>query len=221
MLKRVLMAVALGGILASATIARADAGGDAKKAVENFFTAVGAADEKAVKAAVVSSPEQNAAVDAYLDLMVATTKLQKAAVAKFGKAAAETFGATAGPQLEARLKAVEDATAKVAGDSVLLTVAADEAKKIPPLTIVVKKTTDGWKIDGGSLFNLSPENREQATQRAELSKKLTVITRQMTQEVNDGKYAAAVDAFQEFWTRSVKAAKTNPQAATTAPSTNK
>jgi len=137
------------------------------------------------------------------------------------KAAAETFGATAGPQLEARLKAVEDATAKVAGDSVLLTVAADEAKKIPPLTIVVKKTTDGWKIDGGSLFNLSPENREQATQRAELSKKLTVITRQMTQEVNDGKYAAAVDAFQEFWTRSVKAAKTNPQAATTAPSTNK
>jgi hypothetical protein len=190
----------------SAGVARADAAGDAKKAVEQFFAAVQAGDEKAVKAAVAATKEQEPAVQAYLDLMIATTQLQKAAVSKFGSAAESTFGGAAA-SVEARLKAVQEATPKAVGDSVLLTVAGDESKKVPTLTLVMRKTEGVWRIDGGSLFNLTPENRVETRERAALSVKLTTITRQMTQEINDGKYAAAVDAFQEFWSRSVKAAK--------------
>jgi hypothetical protein len=205
-----------------AGVARADAGSDAKKAVEGFFAAVQAGDAAAVKGAVTSTADQEGAVQAYLDLMVASTQLQKAAVAKFGSGAESTFAAAGGARvMEGRIKAVQESTAKVLGDSVLLTVAADEAKKLPALTLVVKKADGAWKIDGGSLFNLSPENREQTKQRAALSVKLTKISRDMTTEINDGKYAAAVDAFQEFWSRSVKAAKEGPEGAgaATAPAT--
>jgi hypothetical protein len=193
---------------ASVGIARADAGSDAKKVVENFFGAVQAGDEKGVKTAVVATPDQQDAVTAYLDLMIATMQLRKAAVAKFGTGAETVFAVSTGnAAIESRLQSVREATPKVAGDSVLLTIPGDEAKQVPTLTLVVKKADAGWKIDGGSLFNLSPENKQETRQRAALSVKLTAITRQMVQEINDGKYASATDAYQEFWTRSVKAAK--------------
>jgi hypothetical protein len=46
--------------------------------------------------------------------------------------------------------------------------------------------------------------------------KLTAVTKEMTQEINEGKYASATDAYQEFWSRSVKVAK---EGAATGPAT--
>ena len=63
------------------------------------------------------------------------------------------------------------------------------------------------------LDSLSPENRDKTTKRAALSVKFAEIARKMTAEINEGKYAAAVDAFQEFWSRTGKAAKEPPASA--------
>jgi hypothetical protein len=207
-------------VVGVAGVARADAGSDAKKVVENFLGSVQAGDEKGVKGAVVATADQQEAVQAYLDLMIATMQLRKAAVTKFGTGAETVFAVSTGnAAIESRLKAVREATPKVMGDSVLLSIAGDEAKKVPPLTLVVKKAADGWKIDGGSLFSLSPENKEETQQRAALSVKLTAITKQITQEINAGKYASATDAYQEFWSRSVKAAKEAAGGSATMPAT--
>jgi hypothetical protein len=178
--------------------------------VEGFLTAAQGGDEAGVKGAVVTAKEHEEAAGAYLDLMVATAQLQKAAMDKFGATAGATFGTASGPALETRLKAVRAAGVKMAGESAIVTLPADEANKQAEATFILKKSGGaggGWKIDGASLFNLATEAKEKTAKNVALSKKLLVVTKGMIAEINEGKYGAAADAFQEFWTRSSKAAK--------------
>ena len=177
-----------------------------KKTIASFLSAVQSTDEKAIREAIVVSPEQAPAVDAYLKLILATNKLQKAAEKKFGDQAEQFFGVNA-KQMEARLKAVEDAPAKMVGGSANNQIAADEATHQPGGTIVVKKVGDQWKLDAGSLFKLNETPKEQTEKSVSLAGKMAPLTDEMTSEIEAGKFASASEAFQAFWQRSLELVK--------------
>ncbi|MGN6369475.1 MAG: hypothetical protein ACTHN5_14555 [Phycisphaerae bacterium] len=177
-----------------------------KKAIASFLNAVQSTDEKAINAALVVSPEQQPTVDAYVKLILATNKLEKAAEQRFGGQAEQYFGVNS-KQLESRLKAVEGAEAKRVGDSAIIEIPADEATKQPGGTVVVKRVDGEWKLDAGTLFKLSDTPKEQTERAVALAKKMVPLTEQMTSEIEAGKFASASEAYQAFWQRSLEAVK--------------
>ncbi len=177
-----------------------------KKAIESFLNAVQSTDEKAIKAALVVAPEHQDAVDAYVKLILATNKLQKAAEARFGEQADQYFGVNS-KQMESRLKAIEGAEAKMVGDSAIIEIPADEATKQPGGTVVVKKDGADWKLDAGTLFKLSETPQEQTDRGVAMAKKMAPLTEQMTTEIEGGKFASAGEAYQAFWQRSLEVVK--------------
>ena len=90
-----------------------------KKAIASFLSAVQSTDEKAIKDALVVAPEHEEAVDAFVKLIMATNKLQKAAETRFGEQADQYFGVNT-KQMESRLKAIEASEAKMVGDSAII-----------------------------------------------------------------------------------------------------
>jgi len=187
-----------------------------KKAVASFLKAVQSTDRKAIQDAIVVSPDQAAAVDTYLKLIFATNNLEKAAEVKFGDQAEQYFGISA-KQLEARLKAVDDAPVKTVGDSAIISLPADETTNQPGGTIVLKKEGNLWKLDAATLFGLN-NTKDQTDRSLALAAKMIPVTDEMTQEIGAGKFASAGEAFQEFWSRSLEVAK-QAGGATTLPAT--
>jgi hypothetical protein len=187
-----------------------------KKAIESFLNAVQSTDEKAIKASLVVAPEHQEAVDAYVKLILATNKLQKAAETRFGEQADQYFGVNS-KQMESRLKAIEGAEAKMVGDSAIIEIPADETTKQPGGTVVVKKDGGDWKLDAGTLFKLSETPQEQTERAVGMAKKMVPLTEQMTTEIEGGKFASASEAYQAFWQRSLEAVKETAGAAGTQP----
>ena len=109
-------------------VSRADDGADAKKAVESFVTAWQTGDEKAIKATLAISPQWDKQIGAVVDSIAAISRLQKAALAKFGVAANEYF-AESSTQFGARMKSIKEGPVKVMGESAILTIPADEKAK--------------------------------------------------------------------------------------------
>ena len=179
-----------------------------KKAIASFLGAVQSTDEKAIEAALVVAPEHQDAVDAFVKLILATNKLQKAAEARFGEQADQYFGVNS-KQMESRLKAIEGAEAKMVGESAIIEIPADDATKQPGGTVVVKKEGADWKLDAGTLFKLSETPKEQRERGVALSRKMIPLTEQMTAEIqrspDQGGFASASEAYQAFWQRSLEA----------------
>ena len=176
-------------------------------AIESFLNAVQSTDEKLrSRRRLVVAPEHQDAVDAYVKLILATNKLQKAAEARFGEQADQYFGVNS-KQMESRLKAIEGAEAKMVGDSAIIEIPADEATKQPGGTVVVKKDGADWKLDAGTLFKLSETPQEQTDRAVGMAKKMTPLTEQMTTEIEGGKFASASEAYQAFWQRSLEVVK--------------
>ena len=132
------------------------------------------------------APEHQDAVDAYVKLILATNKLQKAAETRFGEQADQYFGVNS-KQMESRLKAIEGAEAKMVGDSAIIEITADEATTQPGGTVGVKKEGGDWKLDAGTLFKLSETPQEQTDRAVGMAKKmLPLLTEQMTTEEIEG-----------------------------------
>ena|GEM_PF-2641535 len=192
-----MMAVVLGFV----GVAWADDAAEAKKGVEAFVTAWQAGDAKAMQETLVMPAGKEKDLGTILDAVASISRLQKAAKEKFGDSATEYFADASG-QFAARMKAIKEGEikVKVAGESVVLTIAPDEAAKTRGGTLVLVKKGGVWKIDGGTLFDITPS-------LVAMSKQLTAVADGITKEIADKKYAAAVDAYQAFQARYTAALK--------------
>jgi len=202
MIKDVMMRYALTVMmmLVMVGVVRADEADAAKKGVETFVAAWQAGDGKAMREAVVVPAGKEEEFGMVLGAVASVSRLQKAAVAKFGTAATEYF-ADASEQFAVRMKAInKDGAIKVTGESAVLTIEADAATKTKGGTLVLVKKDGVWKIDAGSLFEITPE-------LVGASKLLTGVADGVAKEIKDGKFAVAMDAYQAFQARYAAAMK--------------
>jgi hypothetical protein len=190
----------------AAPMARADDATEAKKGVEGFVAAWKSGDGKAIRGTLVISPQREREIGTLVDSIASIARLQKAAADKFGSSATEFF-ADSSAQFDARLKSIKEGPIKITGESAILTIAADETAKNKGGTIILVKSGGAWKIDAASLFNMTPERQKETAEVVAVAAKLIPITNQMTKEITEGKYAAAADAYQEFFTRYTTALK--------------
>ena len=86
-------------------------------------------------------------------------------------------------------------------------------------TLVLKKTEAGWKVDGGSFFNLPGEPADRIASRVALARKLTVVADAVAKDIAAGKFFSVGDAYQEYWSRSLQAAAAATSASSTATAT--
>src|SRR5262249_556549 len=137
-------------------------------------------------------------VDALLDSMDASWKMQAAAKAKFGAAGEKAF-AWDGPTEEQQLKDLDGAKVEETGDTPTLTLPAPEGQQGKPRGL--KKAGGGWKVDAVGLFDRDGKGSPVAG-RVELAQKLAAIAKEMAKDIAGGKMTSAAEAYQVFWTRS-------------------
>jgi hypothetical protein len=194
-----MMLAVIAGTMLAGGMARADDATDAKKAVENFVAAWQTGDAKAMRGTLVVTPAKEKDLTTILESVAAVSRMQRVAMEKFGVQASEQFS-DGSEQFAARMKKVKEGPIKVTGDSAVLTIAPDETTRTRGGTLIIVKREGAWKIDGGSLFDITPA-------LVNFSSKLTTIANQIAREINDNKYTAAVDAYHEFNTRYANAVR--------------
>ncbi len=214
-----ILMVVLGAAAMLVAPARADEGAEAKKAVDAFVAAWRTGDEKAILGTLVVPAAREEDIRAVVESMAAISRLQDAATKKFGAVSAADYFAEGSGQFETRLKGIKEGPVKVMGESAILTIPADETTKTQGGTIILVKSGATWKIEGASLFNMTPERQKETAELVAFSGKLTPIANQMKKEIVEGKYAAAVDAYQEFFTRYTAALKEMDARPATVPAT--
>jgi hypothetical protein len=180
---------------------------DPRRAVQSFLRA---ADDAAMRDALLIDPAHRQAIDSFLGVMVATTRLRTAAEAQFGAGAAKYFSAATDAQLDARIKAIDAAPLQVNGDTATLAIPADEASRQSGGTVIVRKTPGGWKVDAATLLGVTGMAQDKLAARMKLADTITAVTNQMIQDVNARKFASAGDAYQEYWNRTREAAARQP-----------
>ena len=200
-----MMMVVVGVVRADEATEGGGEAGAVKKGVEAFVTAWQSGDAKAMQEALVIPAGKEKDFETVLEAVAAISRLQKTAQEKFGNTATEYF-ANASEQFAARMKAIQEGTIKITGDSAVLTIAANEAAKTRGGTLVLVKKSGGggWKIDAGTLFDVTPS-------LVSSSKLLTTVADGIADEIKKNKYAAAVDAYQEFNARYAAALKTTTE----------
>src|SRR5579884_3313569 len=179
---------------------------DPRAALLSLLQTIQSGDRKSAENLIVFSPDQEAAVKTYLDLIFATRDMESAADSTFGQQSEQYFG-SARQQLPARIDAVKNAPIKTVGDFALVALPADEQNNQHGGTVVVKKIDDHWKIDGATLFALNQSNPDQTNHALALAKKMIPITQDIAGQIRSHKFASAADAYQEFWNRPLAAAR--------------
>jgi hypothetical protein len=169
--------------------------------------------------------DQKPAVDAFLDAMAATFRLQQAASARFLSAADALFKPPTPADLAARLKRIADGQLTVNGDTAALILAPDTAASSAsqPATQPVAqaleftKVDTSWKVDAPSFFNLTAEPADTIANRAALARKIASVADSVAADIAAGKFFSAADAYQEYWSRCLQAAAPATTASSTAP----
>jgi len=168
--------VALGGAI---NICRADDVADARNTARSFVQALAKGDADGAKACLapgVADADTGKFIDALAAMMLGRTKLDDAAVAKFGDQAKPP----ADPGL-AMVAQIDKADGAVDGDTVVLSHPKD------PNPLKLRKVEGAWKIiEVGNAQELQKAlPRLQAATKAEL---------ETAQETSDGKYKSFVEA---------------------------
>jgi hypothetical protein len=176
--------------------------------VVTFLTALQADDQETVKQAVsFADTKDPQTAEVFLNILLSTNQIQRAASERFGDGATAAFGDPKAA-LESRVAAVKKASPAISNDDAALTLPADEKTNQPGATIALKKTGGQWKIDATSLFGLEGLPPEDLGKRVALAKKLLEINKDIAGNIRSGKYTSATEARQDLWDRSFDAAKT-------------
>jgi hypothetical protein len=153
--------------------------------------------------ALIISSGHEADVDAFLNLMANSRKLQAAARKEFGATGVIAFESP-GPSLTDQLKALDAAKVHASGDTATLTLPkpAPQANSSTeePKPIKLRKVGSDWKADAAALFDLDAAPAPLAD-RTSLAKKVTTIAQEVTKDIEAHKFRTATDAYQEFWAR--------------------
>jgi hypothetical protein len=173
-----------------------------KTTIKSFLTAP---DEAGMRAALAFAPETQADAEAFLQVMVATTRLQKAAESQYGFSAAKYFSTSTQEQIDERVKSLDKALVEMSADGrkATVTIPANEAAKQSGAVIELNKNNDQWKIDAASLFGIGQSSKQVTAQRVVVAKSLTQVTEQMIKDL--GKFASPAEAYHEYWNRSREA----------------
>jgi hypothetical protein len=189
-------------------------------AARTLLTALQEGDIAAARDTLVISADQKPAIDAFLDVMAATARLQHAASAKYLSAADGLFKPSSPADSDAALKRVDAGELTVNSDSATLRVAADTPTSPgtqPTMqTLELRKIGPAWKVDGPSFFGLTAENAGKTAARAALARKLADVADAVAAEITAGKFFSADGAYHEYWTRCLRVAAATA-AATTKP----
>jgi hypothetical protein len=187
-------------------------------AVTDLVTALHEGNFAAARDALIIPTDQKPALDALLDAMAATARLQKAASARFLSADIHFKPPTAA-DLADKLQRVAAARQTVNGDSATLDVPSETAT-LPAAnlsgaqpaaqTLELKKIGVAWKGAGPSFFSLTGEPADRIATRVALARKLAAVADDMAGEIAAGKYFSEADAYQEYWTRCLRATATAP-----------
>ena len=185
--------VAVGGLMAAMTpVARADADvSTPKKAGVAFAKAVEAGDQTAVKALATGTDAEFTLVKSISDLSMAMTKLETAAVAKFGAEAKLPKGMAID-----MVSDFETADEKIEGDNATLIIKSKPDDKFPP---TLKKEGAGWKVDLSNL-DKDPQTAAMAMMVPPMVKAFDTVTK----NIADGKYKAAADAYMDLGWKAVR-----------------
>ncbi len=183
----------------------------APAALKTFYRALYARDFKIVRQCINIPAPQQGNINALLDAMQATGEMQVAASNKFRDAGDKAFKKPTPGMLAAQLKAVDNAVPDTNGNTVTITLTADEANGVSGGPVTLTQVGAEWRIDGVSLFRLDSEPAAKTAERVALAKALTDIAHDVTKKIDGGKdYLTATDAYQDFWTRSQNASKPKP-----------
>jgi hypothetical protein len=186
-------------------------------AVTTLVTALHEGDFATARAALIIPDEHKSAIDAFLDTMAATARLQQAASAKYLSAADAHFPPPSPESLAARLKRVAAGELTVNGDTATLIVATGAATPTttqPAIqTLRLAKIGAAWNVDGASFFSLTAEPADKTAARAARARNLAAIADAVAADISAGKFFSAADAYQEYWSRCLQAVTLSATAA--------
>jgi len=136
-----------------------------KKTMQTLATAVTTSDPALIRSCLYIDPEFTKPAEVLLATMQASMRYKKAIISKFGPAAEKEIEGAVNPAelMSARMKAVEDATVAITGDTAVMTLSEPASANNPggvsgqnvERKITFRKVGDLWKIDAVDMMRLN------------------------------------------------------------------
>jgi hypothetical protein len=171
------------------TTAPADAS-TPRGALKALALALDAGDQPRIKSLMnVTSPMEQKMVDATSEMAVSIAKFKHAMSSKYGEAASQNAMGDSPDVLQKSLAVIESADEKVDGDVALVSLSAT-----PHEAMSLKKVSGSWKI------SVADQVKDEGLTPPQVDEKMSMVTAQskllkdVTTEVESGKYATATDA---------------------------